>query len=160
MYVELRKVARGYLRRERGGHTLQSAALVNEAYLRLINQRAVDWKNRAQFFGLAAQTMRRILVDHARKKQAEKRGGGGIRLSMSRELPAKERDEDVELLALHEALSRLAALDRRQSQVIELRYFGGLSVRETAEVLGVSTGTVDREWSLGKAWLRREIRGR
>ena len=154
VYEELRRLAHQYMGRERSGHTLQTSALVNEAYLRLIDQRDVHWQNRAQFFGLAAQMMRRILVDYARKRRYAKRGGGAHPVSVEEaRIVSEERAADV--VALDEALSALAQIDPRKSQVVELRFFGGLSIEETAAVLKVSPGTVMREWTLSKAWLRR-----
>lgn len=156
VYEELRKQARRYLRRERPGHTLQTTGLVHEAYLRLVDQRQANWQNSAQFFGVAAQMMRRVLIDHARSKQAAKRGGSGIQVTLEdATAPAEERGMD--LLALDEALSRLAALDPQQAKVVELRYFTGLGIEETAEVLGISPATVKREWAMARAWLRREL---
>ncbi|MEO6723826.1 MAG: sigma-70 family RNA polymerase sigma factor [Blastocatellia bacterium] len=155
VYAELHRLAQAYLRRERRGHTLQSAALVNEAFLRLVDQR-VEWRNRAHFFGIAAQLMRRILVDYARSRQNEKHGGDHLHLELDEALDeAAARDTD--LVALDDALNSLAALDPQQSRVIELRYFGGLTIEETAEVLGVSDTTVEREWRLARAWLLREL---
>jgi len=156
----LRRIAAGYLRRERDGHTLQPTALVNEAYMRLVDQRDVTWQNRAHFLGIAAQVMRRILVDHARARLTAKRGGGvaPITLAGAAHGGAQETD-DVDLLALHDALERLAALDPEQARLVELRYFGGLTIEETAEALGVSPATVKREWALARAWLRRELSG-
>ena len=156
VYGELRKLAASYLRRERSDHTLQPTALVHEAYLRLVDQRGVDWHNRAHFFGIAARMMRRILVDHARRRQAAKRDGAAYRISGSRDLVEAERDPD--LLALNRALDGLEALDPRQARIIELRFFGGLTVEETAEVVGISTATVKREWQTARAWLARELR--
>ncbi len=156
VYNELRHLASRYLRRERAGHTLQTTALVHEAYLRLIDQNQVTWQNRAHFFGVAAQMMRRILVDHAREQHAEKRGGGAPRLSLD-EAIGLAGERGVNLIALDDALSALAAIDPQQSRIVELRFFGGLTVEETAEVLGVSPATVKREWSMAKAWLYREI---
>jgi len=156
VYTELRRQAAGYLRRERPGHTLQTTALIHEAYLRLIDQKDVRWQNRAHFFAIAAQLMRRILVDHARSRQAAKRGGSDIKLPLEATMIASEGSE-VDLVALDEALERLAAIDPQQGRVVELRFFSGLSVEETAEVLGVSTRTVKRDWNVAKAWLRREI---
>jgi len=146
VYSELRKLAGNYLRRERQGHTLQPTALVNEAYLKLIDQRNAKWQNRAQFFGVAAQLMRRILVDHARAHQAAKRGGSDQeRLSItSAERIVKQ--PEVDLLALHEALEELATLDAQQERIVELRFFGGLSIEETAEVLAIGHATVERDW--------------
>jgi RNA polymerase sigma-70 factor (ECF subfamily) len=152
VYAELRRLAAGYLRRERHGHTLQPTALVHEAYLRMIDQTQVRWQNRAHFFGVAAQMMRRILVDHARSQQAEKRGGDVQKLSLDENIDVSgERASD--LVALDEALQRLAEIDPTKSRVVELRFFGGLSVEETAEVLGVSAPTVKRQWRMAKAWL-------
>jgi RNA polymerase sigma factor (TIGR02999 family) len=156
VYEELRRQAARYLRRERHGHTLQTTALIHEAYIRLIDQRNVRWQNRAHFFGIAAQLMRRILVDHARSRQAAKRGGSDIKLPLEEAMFASEGRE-VDLVALDEALERLAAIDPQQSRVVELKFFSGLSVEETAEVLGVSSRTVKRDWNVAKAWLRREI---
>jgi RNA polymerase sigma factor (TIGR02999 family) len=156
VYAELRKLAASYLRSERPNHTLQPTALVNEAYLRLVDQRNVNWQNRAHFFGIAAQMMRRILVDHARRRQAGKRDAAPYLLQASADLPGGFRD--LELLALDEALRGLAALDTRQARIVELRFFGGLTVEETAEAAGVSPATVKREWRTARAWLAREIR--
>jgi RNA polymerase sigma factor (TIGR02999 family) len=152
VYAELRRLAAAYLRRERSNHTLQATALVHEAYLRLVDQREVDWQNRAQFFGLAAEMMRRILVNYAQQTHAQKRGGYQTRLALDDAISLFE-DAGVDLIALDEALMRLAALDPRQSRIVELRFFGGLSVEETAEVIGVSAITVKREWRIAKAWL-------
>jgi RNA polymerase sigma factor (TIGR02999 family) len=152
VYAELRRLAANYLRRERQGHTLQPTALVHEAYLRMIDQTQVRWQNRAHFFGVAAQMMRRILVDHARAQQAEKRGGDVQKFSLDENIDVSgERASD--LVALDEALARLAEIDPQKSRVVELRFFGGLSVEETAEVLGVSAPTVKRQWRMAKAWL-------
>ena len=153
---ELRRLAGGYLRRERPNHTLQATALVNEAYLRLADQRQTDWQNRAQFFGIAASLMRRILVDYARKRGYGKRGGGAQQVPMD-EAVLLAPDRGSELIALDEALERLAAHDARMHRVVELRYFAGASVEETAEVLGVSPITVKRDWQVAKAWLHREM---
>ncbi|HEY6230274.1 MAG TPA: sigma-70 family RNA polymerase sigma factor [Pyrinomonadaceae bacterium] len=158
VYDELHRQAARYLRHERPGHTLQTTALIHEAYLRLIDQKNVHWQNRAHFFGIAAQMMRRILVDHARGKKRAKRGGSGIRISFS-EVVLKTPDEELDFLALDEALDRLAALDEQQARIVELRFFSGLTVEETAEVLSISTATVKRDWSMAKAWLHREIQG-
>jgi RNA polymerase sigma factor (TIGR02999 family) len=152
VYQELRRLAAGYLRRERAGHTLQPTALVHEAYLRMVDQTQVRWQNRAHFFGVAAQMMRRILVDHARSQHAEKRGGDVQKLSLDENIDVSG-DRASELVALDEALERLAEIDPQKSRVVELRFFGGLSVEETAEVLGVSAPTVKRHWRLAKAWL-------
>jgi RNA polymerase sigma factor (TIGR02999 family) len=158
VYDELRHQARRYLRREAVGHTLQTTGLVHEAYLRLVDQRAVRWESRAQFFGVAAQLMRRILVDHARAQHAAKRGGSAIQVPLEDDTAAAS-ERDVDLLALDEALTRLAALSERQARVVELRYFAGLGIEETAEVLGVSIGPVKRDWAVARAWLRRELAG-
>lgn len=152
VYGELRAVAARYLRRERQDHTLQPTALVNEAYLRLIDQKQVQWQNRAHFMGVAAQMMRRILLDHAKSAHRAKRGGGARKVSLEEALSlSDERAND--LVELDEALTALAAFDERKSRVVELRYFGGLSVEETAEVLKVSEITVARDWKIAKAWL-------
>ena len=156
VYDELRKLARSYLRRERSDHTLQATALVHEAYLRLIDQRQVTWQNRAHFFGIAAQMMRRILVNHAVAKQTDKRGGMQQKLSLDEALDYAE-EQAVDLLALDDALKELATLDAQQSRVVELRFFGGLSIEETAEVLNISPATVKREWATAKLWLHRQI---
>jgi RNA polymerase sigma factor (TIGR02999 family) len=158
VYDELRGLAKRYLRRENSCHTLQTNALVNEAYLRLVNQQGVEWQNRAHFFAIAAQVMRHLLVDHARSKQYAKRGGGAQQITLG-EGVAIAPEHSVDLLALHEALERLAAVDARKSKIVELHYFGGLTSEETAEVLGVSEITVKREWLKAKAWLFRELSG-
>lgn len=155
VYNELRRLAAGYLRREREDHTLQPTALVHEAYLRLLGQE-VEWKNRAHFFGVAANMMRRILVDHARQHQAEKRGSGDVKIALDEAINlSSERAAD--LLALDDALTALAEFDPQKSRMIELRYFAGLSVEETAQVLGISIATFSRQWKTTKAWLYREI---
>lgn len=151
---ELRRLARNYLRREHAAHTLQPTALVNEAFLRLIDQQNVQWQNRAHFFGIAAQLMRRILIDHARSYQYAKRGGGALRVSLD-ETAAVTEAQTAELLAVDEALERLTAMDARKGRIVELRFFGGLSLDETAEVLNISSPTVQREWRAAKAWLHR-----
>ena len=156
VYEELRRQAARYLKRERPGHTLQTTALIHEAYIRLIDQKNVHWQNRAHFYAISAKLMRRILVDHARSRQAAKRGGSDIKLPLEEAMIASEGRE-VDLVALDEALERLAAIDPQQSRVVELKFFSGMSVEETAEVLGVSTRTVKRDWNVAKAWLRREI---
>jgi RNA polymerase sigma-70 factor, ECF subfamily len=158
VFDELRRQASRYLRRERAGHTLQTTALVNEAYLRLVDQENVRWQNRAHFFGIAAQLMRRILVDHARAKHRAKRGGSDLRVTLD-EATAVARDREIDLVALDEALDRLAKIDLQQSRVVELRFFSGLNVEETAEALRISPATVKRDWSVAKAWLYREISG-
>jgi RNA polymerase sigma factor (TIGR02999 family) len=156
VYDELRQIAGRYMRRERAGHTLQPTALVNEAYLRLVDQTRVRWQNRAQFFGVAATMMRRILVNHARERAAHKRGGGARRQPLS-EIDLSAPEHAAELLALDEALDRLAARDERKARVVELRYFGGLENEEAAEVLGVSEKTVRDDWKLARSWLYREL---
>ena len=156
--AELKRLARHYLRGERPGHTLQPTALINEAYLRLLDWRKASWQNRAHFMGIAANMMRRILVDHARRYRFLKRGGEMVKVSLdARQLGSSGRDPD--LVALDEALTRLAEVDRRKSQVVELRFFGGLSVEEAAEFLKISPRTVKREWSLAQAWLHCELTG-
>ncbi len=156
IYEELHRLAHRHMRRERGGHTLQTSALVNEVYLRLIDQRNVHWQNRAHFFSIASRLMRRILVDHARSHQYEKRGGDRLQVSLDEAaLVSQERAE--ELIALDEALTSLAAIDPRKCQVVELRFFGRMSVEETAAALSVSPVTVKRDWSTAKAWLHRAI---
>jgi len=157
VYDELRRLAGAYLRRERHDHTLQSTALVHEAYLKLIDQRSIRWQNRAHFFGVAAQMIRRILVDHARGHQAAKRGAGAAALSLDEALGVPGIQKDVNLVALDDALAQLEKLDPQQSRVIELRYFAGLSIEETAEVMSISPATVKREWSTARAWLFREL---
>ncbi len=155
-YAELRRLAGAYLRKERAGHTLQPTALVHEAFLRLIDQGRATWESRSQFIGVSAQMMRRILVDHARRRAALKRGGGHDNGARPPEIAAEAIQlEDV--LAVNEALTRLAAFDARQARIVELRYFGGLSVDETAECLGVSRRTVLREWTVARAWLHAEL---
>ena len=156
VHDELRRLAHRYMDRERGNHTLQTSALVNEAYLRLIDQKNVHWQNRAHFFGIAARMMRRILVDYARKRGFAKRGGNLQPVPLD-EAMIVSPERAAEVVALDDALNYLAELDQRKSQIIELRFFGGLSIDETAEVLGVSSGTVMRDWTFAKAWLRREI---
>jgi RNA polymerase sigma factor (TIGR02999 family) len=156
VYEELRLIARRNLARERPDHTLQSAALVNEAYLRLVRQRTPDWQNRAHFFGVAAQMMRHILVDHARNRRAAKRGAGATQLSLDVPIAPRAKSE-IDLLALDCALNKLATMDPQQSHLIELRFFGGLSIEEAALVMGVSTRTVERSWTAARAWLRVEM---
>jgi RNA polymerase sigma factor (TIGR02999 family) len=154
VYNEMRRIAAGYLKNERAGHTLQPTALAHEAFLRLVVQKNVTWQNRAHFLGVAAQAMRRILVDHARKKRAQRRGGGQTIVALSEEqAPASE----VAFDDLDRALEDLARLSERQARVVELRYFGGLTIEETAEVLGVSPMTVKRDWTMARAWLFREL---
>jgi RNA polymerase sigma factor (TIGR02999 family) len=156
VYEELRRIAGHYMRDERKGHTLQTSALVNEAYLRLVDHENIAWQNRAHFFGVAAQAMRRILVDHARTRNYQKRGGGAQQVSLDEAATVAE-ERAAEMIALDDALKELARMDERKSRVVELRYFGGLSVEETAEALGVSIQTVGRDWSTAKAWLLREM---
>ena len=158
IYAELRTLASSYLRRERADHTLQPTALVHEAFIKLIDQRVVRWQNRAHFFGIAAQAMRRILVDHARAHSADKRGAGERPLSLDDALLAMP-SRDIDLLALDEALTRLQAFDPQQSRIVELRFFGGLTINETAEVVKLSPATIGREWALARAWLYAELRG-
>lgn len=160
VYRELRRIAGYYMRDERAGHTLQPTALVNEAYLRLVGQTRVEWKNRAHFLGVAAQLMRRILVDHARERVAGKRGGRQIRIELDDFDVGNVSDQrPEEVLAVDKALSRLAAFDPQQARIVEMRYFGGLTVEETAEALGVSPRTVKREWAMTRAWLGAELAG-
>ena len=156
VYEELRRIAGHYMRNERQEHTLQTSALVNEAYLRLVDHENIAWQNRAHFFGVAAQAMRRILVDYARSRNYLKRGGAALRISLD-EAATTPDEHSAELLALDDALKELAKIDERKCRVVELRYFGGLSVEETAEALGVSIQTVGRDWSTAKAWLMREM---
>ena len=157
VYEDLRRLAVGYMVRETPGHALQPTALVHEAYVRLVDQRRVQWRNRAHFFGVAASMMRRILVDHARRRRTEKRGGGVERVTLTGDdVPAAEQNS-IDVLALHESLERLAAFDPQQEKIVELRYFGGLTIEETAEVVGVSPATVVREWTIAKAWLRADL---
>lgn len=159
MYAELRRIAGHFLRREPAGHTLQSTAVVHEAYLRLVGQDEAQWRDRAHFLAVAAGMMRRILVDHARIKKAEKRGGGVPTLSLDEALGMPEQPK-WDLEALDDALDRLAKLDERQSRIVELRFFAGLSVEETAEALDISPATVKREWATAKLWLLRELGGK
>jgi RNA polymerase sigma factor (TIGR02999 family) len=156
VYEELRRMAHRFMRRERPDHTLQSSALVNEAYIRLINYRQVDWQNRAHFFGLAAQMMRQILIDHARRHVRVKRGGAQREVSFE-EAAVVSNERAVELIALDDALTALAAFDLSKSRIVELRFFGGLTNEEVGEVMGMSLRTIEREWRKAKAWLRREI---
>lgn len=156
VHGELLRLAHHYMSHERQGHTLQTTALVNEAYLRLVDQRSVRWQNRAHFYAIAAQLMRRILIDHARSHLSAKRGQGMLRVSLDQAADFSEDTAD-ELIAIDEALDRLSTTDVRRARVVELRFFGGLSIDETAEVLQVSANTVMRDWGLAKAWLRREI---
>ena len=157
LYSELRSLASHYLQRERSEHTLQTTALVHEAYLRLASQKEVHWKNKEQFLGVAAQLMRRILVDHSRGHDAKKRGGGVEKVFLE-EAAGVSKGKAADVIALDEALTRLAELDPQQAQLVELRFFGGLSIEESAGVLGVSRTTLKRNWNLAKAWLARELR--
>ena len=157
LYNELRRLAAYYLRQERSNHTLQATALVHEAYLRLVDQRAVEWKNRSHFFGVAAQVMRRILLDYARSHQAVKRGGPSPKISLDDAMVYGE-DQTGQLVALDELLTRLSSMDPQQGRIVELRFFGGMSVEETAELLGISPRTVKRDWAMAKSWLSRELR--
>ena len=156
VYDELRHIASGYMRRERAGHTLQTTALVNEAYLRMVGQQEVDWQDRAHFFAAAAQVMRHLLVDRARSRRRLRRGSDPEQVSLD-EIAVVSEQKGEDLLALDEVLTRLAAIDERKVRIVELRYFGGLSAQETAAVLGVSEVTVKREWLKAKAWLYREL---
>ena len=156
VYAELRRLADGYLRDERRDHTLQPTALVHEAYLRLINQREVDWRNRAQFIGVAAQMMRRILVNHAAAKKADKRGGDAEKVTLDRAVEFME-ERNLDVLEVDLALSRLAGVDERKARVVELRFFGGLTTEEIAQVLNVSVATIERDYVFARAWLRREL---
>ena len=156
VYDELRRQAARYLRRERAGHTLQTTALIHEAYLRLVGQKDVRFQNRAHFFGVAARLMRQILVDHARTRGRAKRGGSEVRVSLT-QANSVAKGSDIDLLVLDEALNRLAEIDLQQSKIVELRFFGGLNVEETAAIVGVSPATVKRDWSVARAWLHREI---
>jgi RNA polymerase sigma factor (TIGR02999 family) len=157
VYNELRAIANRYLSRERNDHTLQSTSLVHEAYVRMIDQRHVQWQNRAHFLGIAAQMMRRILVDHARAEHRLKRGGPLPSLSLDAAVAVATPSREIDLLALDEALDRLAAIDAQQSRLVELRFFSGLTIEEAAVALEISAGTVKREWSTAKAWLFREM---
>ena len=156
VYDELHRLAHRCMARERSGHTLQTSALVNEAYLRLIDQKRSKWQNRAHFLGIAARMMRRILVDHARSRHYQKRGGDALQVELEEPMIVSA-ERAAEVVALDDALASLAEVDLRKSQLVELRFFGGLTIEETAEVLQVSAGTVMRDWTLAKAWLRREI---
>ena len=176
VYQELRNLAQRHLRKERPNHTIQRTALVHEAFVRLVNQQSVDWQSRAHFFGLASNLMRRILVDHARARLASKRGGGVVAVSLDEITNPAEPDDpnaptgpsyaepahidgetDDDVTAIDAALTRLAALDERQAKIVEMRYFGGLTIEETAQAVDISEATVKREWTLARAWLRREL---
>jgi len=157
VYDELHRQAAGFLRKERQGHTLQATALINETYLRLIDRRDVNWQSRTHFFAVAAQAMRRILVDYAKAKHRQKRGGDNIKLSIEAATLVAAKDGGVDLIVLDQALTKLGERDKQQARVVELRYFSGLSLEETAEVLGVSRATVARDWEAARAWLHREL---
>jgi RNA polymerase sigma factor (TIGR02999 family) len=157
VYDELHKQARRYLRKERQDHTLQTTALIHEAYLKLIDQRNVEWQNRTHFFAIAAQMMRRILVDHARTRHRDKRGGKDVKISLEEIGFVVSKEMNVDLIALDDALNRLGAIDKQQVQVVELRYFSGLSLEETAEALSISRATAARDWAIAKSWLHREL---
>ena len=157
VYNELRHVADAYLRRERPDHTLQATALINEAYLRLIGQKQADWQGRKHFYGIAARLMRQVLVEHARKHKAEKRGGGRVNVTLEH-FEEVAGAPDVDILAVHQALERLASFDEQQARIVELRFFGGLSIEEAAETLGVGHATIEREWAMARAWLRNELK--
>lgn len=159
VYEELHRLATGYMRRERPDHTLQASALVNEAYVRLIGNGPLSWESRAHFFVTAAQTMRRVLIDHARRHVAEKRGGAGLRIELNENIVAVGDTGSGRMLDLDRALTRLAELDPRQAKVVELRFFAGLTVEQTAEVLSISEKTVKRDWAVARAWLEGEITG-
>jgi RNA polymerase sigma factor (TIGR02999 family) len=152
VYDELRRIAGNYLSRERNDHTLQPTALVHETYLRLVNQQSVDWRNRAQFYGLAAQMMRRILVNHAESRRAEKRGGGAQKVSLD-DVTIFFNEQNLDLLALDEALKRLAEFDEDKAQIVEMKFFGGMTIPEIAEITNRSTATVEREWAFARGWL-------
>jgi RNA polymerase sigma factor (TIGR02999 family) len=156
VYDELRRLARSYLRNERSDHTLESTALVHEAYMRLMDQQQVQWQNRNHFFALAASLIRRILVDHARARVAAKRGGPNVKLSLDEAMVAAE-EKDLDLMALNDALQALSETDEQQAKIVELRYFAGLTIEETADVIGISPATVKRDWLVAKAFLRREM---
>jgi len=157
VYDELHRQAANFLRKERLGHTLQTTALINEAYLKLIDRQDVNWESRTHFFAVAAQAMRRILVDYARAKHREKRGGDNVKLSLEDATLVAAKEKGVDLIALDEALNKLAKFDAQQARVVELRYFSGLSLEETAEALHVSRATVARDWEAARAWLHREL---
>ena len=158
VYNELHRQAAQYLRRERADHTLQTTALINEAYLKLIDQSEVEWQNRAHFFAVAAQAMRRILVDYARMRKREKRGGDDVKFQLDEAIETPAKEKSIDLVALDEALNRLAEFDERQARVVELRFFSGMTEEETAEVLGLSPATVRRDWNMAKAWLFHQLK--
>ena len=157
VYDELHRQARQYLRRERAGHTLQTTALVHEVYLKLIKQKNIAWESRSHFFAVAAKLMRQILIDYARTKHRAKRGGAGDKVPLENALTVRVSDTDFDLLALDQALTRLAAKEEHLAKIVELRFFSGLGVEDTAEVLGISDSTVKRDWQMAKAWLHREL---
>ena len=157
VYEELRRLARHYMRRERPGHTLQTSALINEAYMRLVDQQNISWKNRAHFFGISARLMRQILVDHARAHNNAKRGGDQQKVPLD-DIASLSKNRAYEIVALDDALQSLSTIDPQQTKIVELRFFGGLTIEETAEVLGISHATVEREWSMARAWLRKEMK--
>ncbi len=157
VYSSLRKQAAGFLRRERPGHTLQPTELIHETYLKLAGQHDMDWKNRSQFFAISSSLMRRILVDHARAKKRDKRGGGAVKITLDEAVVAGEPDNDLDLLELDEALKRLATIDERKTRIVELRYFSGLTLEETAAALKISRTTAADDWAFAKAWLHREL---
>jgi RNA polymerase sigma factor (TIGR02999 family) len=164
VYEELRSLARGHLRHERGSHTLQRTALVHEAFLRIVDQKQVDWESRSQFYAIASQMMRRVLVDHARRRSAAKRGDGAPHVDLDAvvqeeggDSPLPVQETAIDFAAIDDALKRLEALDPQQGKLVELRFFGGLSIKETADIIGVSPATVKREWAIARAWLQREI---
>ncbi len=157
VHAELRRQAKRYLRRERAGHTLQTSALIHEAYLKLIEQRDVEWESRTHFFAISAQLMRRILVDHARTRDALKRGGENLKLSLEAAMLVVVNEKNVDLIALDEALTKLAEIDEQQVRLVELRFFSGLSMAEAAGVLKISRATATRDWAMAKAWLHREL---
>ena len=159
VYAPLRAIAERHLQKERNGHTLQPTALVNELYLRLVDQRSVEWNDRTHFFAVAAQVMRRILVDHARRRNSEKRGGGVVPLTIGAALDVAA-SENFDVIALDAALENLAAIYPEQARLVELRFYGGLTIDETAAALGISAATVSREWAMARAWLRREMTSR
>lgn len=158
VYDELRRLAHQYMRREKRGHTLQTSALVNEAYLRLVDQSKIEWESRAHFFGIAARLMRQVLVDQARRRNFAKRGGGAMRVSLN-EATTVAQEQSANVIALDDALRSLEKIDPRQGEIVELRFFGGLSIEETAVVLKVSPGTVMRDWTFARAWLKNEMSG-
>jgi RNA polymerase sigma factor (TIGR02999 family) len=160
LYDDLRKRAHSFLRRERPGHTLQTTALINETYLKLREQRNIEWESRAHFFAICATLMRRILVDYAKTRHRHKRGGGAVHLPLEDLVLAAEQKDDIDMLALDDALNRLAAMDPQQARIVELRFFSGFSIEDAADVLGISPSSVKRDWRAAKAWLRHELKKR